>query len=99
MDRTDRQWRFKEGDVVFAADETKLGKVVAFYPDMTQPTHLVVEKGVLFPTDYFVPLDAVTNYDGEHIYLGVTKDEAAARGWDRQPVGPVPADDVAMWSP
>ncbi|HEY8447482.1 MAG TPA: YHS domain-containing protein [Thermomicrobiales bacterium] len=86
MDRTVAQWRFKEDDEVLSADEKKLGHVVAFFPDMTNPTHLVVQGGFLFHRDYWVPVSAVTNYDGRRIYVDATKDEAASRGWDRRPV-------------
>lgn len=85
MDRTTAQWRFKEGDEVLSADEKKLGKVIAFFPDMTNPSHLVVQGGLLFHHDYWVPVSAITNYDGQHIYVNATKDDAGKRGWDRRP--------------
>src|SRR5687768_10303976 len=83
MDPTTRQWRFKEGDKVCSADDADLGKVVAFLPDMTKPTHLVVEKGVLRKHDLFVPVGAVCNYEGGTIYLDAAKD--AAEAWSTPP--------------
>ena len=79
-DRPDQQWTFREGDEVFAGDGDKLGKVVAVQPD-----YLVVKQGFFFPTDYYVPTGAVTNYEDGEIHLGVTKDEALTQGWDAAP--------------
>lgn len=85
MDRTTAQWRFREGDDVIRAGEKKLGKVIAFFPDMTMPSHLVVHGGMLFHQEFWVPVSAMSNYDGQHIDVNVTKDEASNRGWDRRP--------------
>lgn len=82
MDPTIRQWRFKEGDQVCSADDHKLGKVVQFVPDMVSPTHLVVEKGLLFKHDLTVPVSAVTNYEGNTIYLNLTKAAVEQAGSD-----------------
>ncbi len=75
MDPTITQWRFKKGDQVCSADDHKLGKVVDFVPDAMHPTHLVVEKGLLIHHDYHVPTSAVCNYEGNTIYLDLTKDQ------------------------
>ena len=94
MDRALEQWHFKEGDEVRSGDDHKLGKVVAFWPDITDPTHLVVEGGFLFHHAYYVPKGAVTTYDGERIYVDATKAEAEARGWAAPPAGAPPAADL-----
>lgn len=80
MDTTSTQWRFREGDQVIAADGAKIGKVVG-----VESTYLVVEKGWLFPHDYYIPTSAVTNYGDGEIYLGLTKDEALHQDWDHVP--------------
>ncbi|MBX6723972.1 MAG: DUF2171 domain-containing protein [Dactylosporangium sp.] len=80
MDPTIQQWRFKEGDEVYSVDDEKLGKVVRFVPDMTSPTHLVVEKGLLVKRSFMVPISAVTHYEGDTIYLSLTKDAAEHAG-------------------
>lgn len=89
MDQSTRQWRFKEGDEVFSADDHKIGKLVALLPDMVSPTHLVVEKGFLFKHEYTLPISHVTNYTGSSIYLDLTK--AAA-----EHAGTGPATDTGM---
>ncbi len=77
--------RFSAGDDVYSSDGEKIGTVAAVHMD-----HLLVEKGLLFVTDYHVPLSAVARYDDEtgDIHLGLTKDEALSSGWDD-----LPADD------
>jgi hypothetical protein len=76
MDRTVGQWIFTEGDEVFGSEGDKVGKIVT-----VDPTYIVVEKGFFFPTDYVIPMRAIASYDGEHVYLAVTKEEALAGEW------------------
>jgi len=79
MDRTVQQWQIPEGTDVIGADGDKVGKVVA-----AETTYIVVEKGFFFPTDYYIPTSAINNYDGDKVYLSVTKDEALNQGWDQE---------------
>src|SRR3712207_827012 len=80
MDSTTQQWNFAEGTDVVGSDGGKVGEVVA-----VQPNYIVVEKGFFFPTDYYIPTSAVANYDGDKVYLSVSKDEALNQGWDSMP--------------
>jgi hypothetical protein len=86
LDRPQEQWRFKEGDQVYSGDEKQLGKVIGLFPDSEQPTYLLVEKGFLFHHDYYVPVAAVTTYDGERLYVDATQEEARQR-WEAPPEG------------
>jgi hypothetical protein len=86
MESREAQWRFREGDTVFGGDGHKLGKVVGFFPDYTNPQFLIVEKGLIFSHDYYVPVSAVANYEGNEIFLDVGKDEVVNRGWDQTPI-------------
>lgn len=86
LDRPYEQWRFKEGDQVYGGDDKQLGKVIGLIPDSDQPTHLLVEKGLLFHHDYYVPVAAVTTYDGQHLYVDATQDEARQQ-WAGPPEG------------
>ena len=92
MESTDRQWRFREGDTVFGADGHKLGKVVGFFPDYTNQQFLIVEKGLVFTHDYYVPIGAVANYEGNEVFLDVGKDDVTNRGWDQPPMLAAGAD-------
>lgn len=69
-----------EGDEVYGSDGDKLGNVVAANND-----YIVVEKGWFFPTDYYIPMSAISTYDDGKIYLNVEKDVALNQGWDQQP--------------
>ncbi|HEY7029820.1 MAG TPA: DUF2382 domain-containing protein [Thermomicrobiales bacterium] len=79
MDRTVQQWQIPEGTDVVGADGDKVGKVIA-----AEPSYIVVEKGFFFPTDYYIPMSAISNFDGDKVYLSVTKDQALNQGWDQQ---------------
>jgi uncharacterized protein (TIGR02271 family) len=81
MDRTTQQWNIPEGTEVFGAEGDKVGKIVAI-----QPTYVVVEKGFFFPSDYYIPQSAIANFDGENVYLSVTKDEALNQQWTEAPM-------------
>jgi uncharacterized protein (TIGR02271 family) len=69
------------GAEVYGADGDKVGTISAVYPG-----YIVVEKGLFFPTDYYIPLNAVARYDTDRVYLDVSKDAALGRGWDTRPV-------------
>ena len=69
------------GAEVFGADGDKLGTVAEVYPG-----YIVVEKGFFFPTDYFIPVNAIASYDADRVYLNVSKDAALGHGWDTRPV-------------
>jgi uncharacterized protein (TIGR02271 family) len=79
VDNNVQQWQIPEGTDVVGADGDKVGKVVA-----AESSYIVVEKGFFFPTDYYIPVSAVNNFDGDKVYLSVTKDEALNQGWDQQ---------------
>jgi uncharacterized protein (TIGR02271 family) len=81
MDSLSNQYQFRQGDEVYAASGEKVGKLVAI-----EGTYLVVEKGWLFPKDYYVPSSVVQSYNDADgvIYLSVTKDEALASGWEQR---------------
>jgi len=69
------------GAEVYGADGDKVGTVSAVYPG-----YIVVEKGLFFPTDYYIPMSAVASYDNDQVYLNVSKDAALDRGWDTRPM-------------
>jgi hypothetical protein len=69
------------GAEVYGSDGDKVGTVVAVYPG-----YIVVEKGFLFPTDYYIPRSAIGSVDNDRIYLTATKDVALQRGWNVPPM-------------
>jgi uncharacterized protein (TIGR02271 family) len=80
MDSTNQEWTITEGTDVVGSDGDKVGEVVA-----VQDNYVVVEKGFFFPTDYYIPTSAISNFDGEKVYLNVTKADALNQGWDTEP--------------
>lgn len=88
MDRTVQQWQIPEGTDVVGSDGDKVGKVVA-----AESSYIVVEKGFFFPTDYYIPTNAINTFDGDKVYLTVTKDEALNQGWDQELTG---SDDSVL---
>jgi uncharacterized protein (TIGR02271 family) len=68
------------GDDVYGSDGDKVGTVAE-----VQSSYLVVEKGFFFPTDYYVPLSAVSSASDGQISLNVSKDAALNSGWDTVP--------------
>ncbi len=68
------------GAAVYGSDGEKLGAIMEIGPD-----YVVVEKGLFFPTDYFVPNGAVASVEPDRITLTLTRDEALEQGWDKDP--------------
>jgi len=68
------------GDDVYGSDGDKVGTVAE-----VQPSYIVVEKGFFFPTDYYIPMSAVTSAGDGQVTLNVVKDAALNSGWDTVP--------------
>ena len=68
------------GTDVYGSDGDKLGTVAEVARD-----YLVVEKGFFFPTDYYIPLTAITSVGNGQVSLNMTKDAALHSGWDTVP--------------
>ena len=68
------------GDDVYGSDGDKVGTVAE-----VQPSYIVVEKGFFFPTDYYIPMSAVSSAGGGQVSLNVAKDAALNSGWDTVP--------------
>ena len=69
------------GTDVYASDGDKLGTVNSAGAD-----YVVVEKGFLFPTDYYIPTGSFSRVEDGKAYLTVTKDEAVGTtSWSQQP--------------
>lgn len=68
------------GDDVYGSDGDKVGTVAE-----VQPTYLVVEKGFFFPTDYYIPVSAITQVGDRQVVLNVSKDAALHSGWETIP--------------
>jgi len=80
MQRQDVPAQLAQGMQVFGSDGDKVGSIVA-----VDPAYIVVEKGFFFPTDYYIPLNAISRIDADGVVLTVTKDAALHQNWDVAP--------------
>lgn len=70
----------REGADVYGSDGEKVGSIVS-----VRSNYIVVEKGFFFPTDYYIPVSAVSTIEDGRVYLNVSKDAALNQGWDAMP--------------
>jgi hypothetical protein len=70
------------GATVYDVSGEKLGKVSG---GIALGDYFRLEKGLLFPHEYYVPKSAIARTDADGVYLGVTKDEIKNNGWDQRP--------------
>jgi len=93
-----------KGADVYGSDGEKVGSIAEVHP-----TYVVVAKGFLFQTDYYIPIAAFSGVRDNKLYLNVTKDAALNQGWEARPVyateegpaeasarGGINADDPAL---
>jgi len=71
--------QFAEGTPVYDVNGSKVGTVSE---QGVQGDNLVLQKGLFFPHDYFVPLRLVTHVDADGLYLNVTKDDVTNETFD-----------------
>jgi hypothetical protein len=92
--------RVQEEDTVVTADGENLGHVIAFWPDMLTPSHLVVEGGLIIHHHWYVPVHAIAAYVTPHngdpglVTLGVTHGEINEAGWTQPPPGAPSVDEL-----
>jgi len=80
MDNDQYTLNLTQGMDVVGSDGEKVGSV-----HDVQGDYVVVSKGFFFPTDYYIPTSAISNADGDNVYLNVTRDDALNQGWDQVP--------------
>ena len=73
---------FSVGTEVFAADGEKVGEIVAVHP-----AFVVVQAGLLFPTDAYVPRTAIAAGGPGRLVLSVSKEQVLGQGWSNPPAG------------
>jgi uncharacterized protein (TIGR02271 family) len=81
--RDDGPQDIQKGLDVVGSDGGKVGRVAAVHRG-----YVVVEKGMFFPTDYYVPRSAIVHREGDRLVLNVSKDQALHQGWDTMPADP-----------
>jgi hypothetical protein len=79
------------GTEVYDVYGEKLGDVVATHPD-----YIVIEKGVIFPDDLYIPQGQAMR-DGDRMVVSMSAFEVKRQGWDRPPSGSSPDQEVARF--
>ena len=74
-----RSRHLAEGTPVYDVNGDKVGSVSE---QRVQGDNLVLQRGLIFPHDYSVPLRAVARADADGIYLNVTKDDVLNQTFD-----------------
>jgi hypothetical protein len=69
------------GTHVKTADGKDLGEIKEVQTD-----HYVVEKGLIFEEDFFIPRDAIIAVEGDTAHVGLNEADLAGAGWEEPPV-------------
>jgi len=65
---------------VYGSDGSHIGSVNEVGED-----YILVQKGLIFVHDLFIPVSAIERVEGESVYLQITKRDVETRGWDQPP--------------
>jgi uncharacterized protein (TIGR02271 family) len=72
MNQSGRNMPVMPGTDVYDANGDKIGKVQEYNP---QANSIVVQKGIIFTKDLYIPLSAIDSRDDNGLYLNLTKDQ------------------------
>jgi ureidoacrylate peracid hydrolase len=76
----------KVGDTVYGSDRGKIGSVEEVIPASGDvPGYMLVPRGMIFDTDTFIPLDAVTHSVEDRVYINVPKLVIGKLPWGERP--------------
>jgi hypothetical protein len=70
------------GATVYDVSGEKLGKVSG---GIALGDYFRLEKGLIFPHEYYVPKSAIARIDPDGVHLNVSKDDVKNSGWDQRP--------------
>jgi uncharacterized protein (TIGR02271 family) len=85
--------QIQAGWTVYGSDGKKIGNVAAG-DSQAQARYFVLEKGMFFPTEHYIPFSAIDSIDDDEIRLNVTKDQIESNRWDQPPTAS--DDDMDM---
>jgi len=74
--------QIQRGWTVYDATSNKIGEITDLGPN-----YLLVEKGMIFVKDVYVPMTAISDTDvaNQCVYVNVSKDAIDSQGWDSPP--------------
>ena len=74
------------GDTVRGSDHMEIGEVKdVVAADNETEAYMVVPRGMIFPTDTYIPLDAVVRRAGDQVFVNVPKLVVGEMPWDEPP--------------
>jgi uncharacterized protein (TIGR02271 family) len=82
MDMFNNQARIPDGATVYDLTGEKVGTVLE---NNQQDGYLVVEKGWLFPKDFYVPTAQIESVEPDAVYLRIGKDDLSGAQYDQPP--------------
>lgn len=76
----------REGDTVIGSDHMELGKIkeIGISKDGTSD-YMMVPNGLIFKTDTYIPLDAITKKSGDHVFINIPKLVVDKMPWGKPP--------------
>lgn len=77
-----QQPQLVEGMPVYDMNGDKVGTISEHNP---QPGCLVIHKGILFPKDLYIPLNAIQRSDADGVYLSLAKDDLSDDRYSNPP--------------
>lgn len=74
-----------EGDTVRGSDHMEIGTVKEVYPAADGTGYFLVPRGMIFKTDTYVPMDAVTKISGDNVFINIPKMVVDKMPWGDPP--------------
>ena len=82
----DRAMQVEAGDTVRGSDHLEIGEVQEVVAaTAAHEAYMLVPRGVIFETDTYIPLDAVTKRAGTVVFINVPRLVVGKMPWDRPP--------------
>lgn len=75
------------GTPAYSSDGEKIGDIVE-----VQTNYFVIEKGIIFTSDLYIPMSAVVSRGDDGVHLSLTRDEIEDRDWSEATVVNLGAD-------
>ncbi|MEJ7652854.1 MAG: DUF2382 domain-containing protein [Chloroflexia bacterium] len=72
--------QIRRGTNVYGSDGEKVGDV-----EEVSANYILVQKGMIFQKEFYIPADSITSVDDDGVYLSVSKDQIGDMGWDQPP--------------
>lgn len=65
---------------VYTSDDQDIGHIAKVYEDS-----FLVHKGYFFPTDRYIPYEAITSVVDDRVHLAIDAEEAKLKQWEKRP--------------